>query len=519
MKEKQETNFSIENTKTKKSSFKFKKGFISILMISSSLGYAFWEYVLATSNSVIDYLNFYIFPEVGTYQIALLAAILVIGAIFGAALGGPLSSYFGRRKGLLIGDLIALVGVGLTMIESYESIVIGRILEGIVVGINSSVANIYTNEMIPSDIRGIAGIVNMTVMNFGMIIAVTFGYLVPRKIEPGEVNNGWRIVYVFAAFFPLFRIVLFLFFQKHETPSWLVSKERYDEALVILKKIYLSDKDAEEILQRLKKDRDFLYKAKKMTYRELLSKKYIKVVMLGIFLVTLHQFAGIGVIYAFSIKLFQYGLPKEDKLPILLTLILSILSFITTGLSVFCIERFGRRKQFLPSLFMQAAVCLTYGFIAVLDSPANIWAKIMIILWPVPYSICMGALTFLYLSEILPDIAMSVVVPFNWVCAYLTAQFFLPLNEKLGPGPILFFFGIYCSIGFVLLFFVMKESKGKSKAELISMYSGIPMEEEENKVQDSDEVKISISNQESERDGIKDKDEVDYNKIKPEENL
>ena len=194
----------------------------------------------------------------------------------------------------------------------------------------------------------------------------------------------------------------------------------------------------------------------------------------------MHQFAGIGVIYAFSIKLFQYGLTVEDQLPKLLTLILSVLSCITTGFSVFCIERFGRRKQFLPSLFILAIVCLTYGFIAQFDSPSNIWAKIMIVLWPVPFSICMGALTFLYLSEILPDIAMSVVVPFNWVCAYITAQLYLPLSEKFGPGPILFFFGIYCSIGFIFLFFIMKESKGKTKAELISMYSGIPITDIQN---------------------------------------
>jgi SP family arabinose:H+ symporter-like MFS transporter len=514
MKIKYDPNYSLEITKRIKADSLYRKNFIAILMTTSSFGYAFWEYVLATSNSVIDYLRYFVFPEISTYQIALLAAILLIGALSGAIMGGPLSSNFGRRKVLLIGDILALIGVGLTMIERYETIIVGRILEGFVVGINSSVANIYTNEMIPANIRGIAGIINMTVMNFGMIIAVALGYLVPRKIEEGEINHGWRIVYVVAAFFPASRIIVFLFFQKHETPSWLVSKEKYPEALAIIKKIYSSEREAEVILEKLKRDRDFLYKSKKMTYKELFSKKYQKAVMLGIFLVTLHQFAGIGVIYAFSIKLFQYGLPKEDQLPILFTLILSIISCITTGLSVFCIERIGRRKQFLPSLFAQAIVCLSYGFIAVFDSPSNIWAKLMIILWPIPYSICMGALTFLYLSEILPDIAMSVVVPFNWICAYLTAQFFLPLSEKYGPGPILFFFGIYCIIGFILTFFYMIESKGRSKAELISLYSGVPMDKEK-KAANFEEFKIDeFVKSESETDNIKEKDVIEYNEIK-----
>jgi MFS family permease len=398
-----------------------------------------------------------------------------LGCILGGIVSGPLTVKFGRRKILLVGDIISLVGVGLTMFASYEAIIIGRILEGITVGLNSSIASIYTSEMIPTEIRGKAGIVNMTVMNFGMIIAVALGYLVPRAIEVGEVNNMWRVVYLVAALFPLIRIILFIFFQTHETPAFLVSKEKNEEAAVILRRIYVDEADVNKILAKLIRDREYLYKSKKMSCSELFSKKYSKIILLGFLLVSLHQLAGIGAIYAFSIKVFQYGLPVNDTHPILFTLILSIVSLLTKGPSFFCIERYGRRKQYLPGLFLQAALNIAYGVIATVDGPSNMAAKILIILWPVPYSMCMGSLTFLYLGEVLPDIAMSVVLPVSWTLAFLVAQLFLPLSESIGPGSVFLFFGGYCLFGFVLLYCFMIESKGRSKAEIIALYSKIPM--------------------------------------------
>eukprot|EP00330_Aristerostoma_sp_ATCC50986_P009904 CAMPEP_0114580124 /NCGR_PEP_ID=MMETSP0125-20121206/4457_1 /TAXON_ID=485358 ORGANISM="Aristerostoma sp., Strain ATCC 50986" /NCGR_SAMPLE_ID=MMETSP0125 /ASSEMBLY_ACC=CAM_ASM_000245 /LENGTH=155 /DNA_ID=CAMNT_0001771467 /DNA_START=423 /DNA_END=887 /DNA_ORIENTATION=+ len=152
----------------------------------------------------------------------------------------------------------------------------------------------------------------MTVMNTGMCCAIGLGFLVPNEIGEGEVNNGWRVVYIFATFFALIRIVLFLFFQKHETPAFYVSKYREQEALEMLKKIYTCD--PKPILDQLVKDRDYLYKSsvKQLKYKDLLSKKYRKAYGIGLYMVFLHQFAGIGAIYAFSVHLFRYGIDDPN---------------------------------------------------------------------------------------------------------------------------------------------------------------------------------------------------------------
>jgi len=66
---------------------------------------------------------------------------------FGAAVGSLFATYinlkYGRRKSMLIADIIAIIGTGLTLIKDPNGILIGRILVGFSIGINSVVVNIY----------------------------------------------------------------------------------------------------------------------------------------------------------------------------------------------------------------------------------------------------------------------------------------------------------------------------------------------------------------------------------------
>mmetsp|Transcript_14342 Transcript_14342/g.12170 ORF Transcript_14342/g.12170 Transcript_14342/m.12170 type:complete len:110 (+) Transcript_14342:53-382(+) len=94
----------------------------------SSLGYIFWGYSLGVSNSVLNYIEKYIFPNISVTELSLLASMLTIGAIIGSKAGSKLSTKFGRMKVLVLGDFIALIGVGLTMVQVYGVIIAGRLL-------------------------------------------------------------------------------------------------------------------------------------------------------------------------------------------------------------------------------------------------------------------------------------------------------------------------------------------------------------------------------------------------------
>jgi hypothetical protein len=80
---------------------------------------------------------------------------------------------------------------------------------------------------------------------------------------------------------------------------------------------------------------------------------------------------------------------------------------------------------------------------------------------------------FLYLSEVLPDVGMSIVMLLDWILVFLVVQFFLDLSEAIEfMGVFLIFAGV-CLVMFLFYWPLLIESKGRSKSEMLSLYSGI----------------------------------------------
>lgn len=77
-------------------------------------------------NSVQSYLQNYIFPERSSGEISLIASITAIGDTVGSVIGGPMAKTYGRRKSLIIGEYIFILGTFLTLISQYRTMVMGR---------------------------------------------------------------------------------------------------------------------------------------------------------------------------------------------------------------------------------------------------------------------------------------------------------------------------------------------------------------------------------------------------------
>ena len=65
-------------------------------------------------------------------------SVIALGGVFGGLLAAPISNQFGRRTGLLMNNIPAVIGSILMviskMIESFEAFIIGRILIGFSAG-------------------------------------------------------------------------------------------------------------------------------------------------------------------------------------------------------------------------------------------------------------------------------------------------------------------------------------------------------------------------------------------------
>lgn len=92
-----------------------------------------------------------------------IVSMALVGAMIGAAAGGWINDYFGRKKATLSADVVFLLGsVVMAAAPDPYVLILGRLLVGLGVGVASVTAPVYIAEASPSEIRG--GLVSTNVL-------------------------------------------------------------------------------------------------------------------------------------------------------------------------------------------------------------------------------------------------------------------------------------------------------------------------------------------------------------------
>lgn len=84
-------------------------------------------------------------------------AVVAAGAGLGALIGGNMASVFGRKTTMIITDVTTILSVIPTLYKNLYTILIGRLILGVCVGINSSVVPLYIREVTPLKLTGFTG--------------------------------------------------------------------------------------------------------------------------------------------------------------------------------------------------------------------------------------------------------------------------------------------------------------------------------------------------------------------------
>ncbi|KAG6850900.1 hypothetical protein H0H93_006726 [Arthromyces matolae] len=197
-----------------------------ILLVSfmGSLSNGFDGSVMSAVNGMEQYLDYFGITGldagggVGT-KTAIIFGIYSIGSIVGVAIAGPVADRFGRRGGMALGSLIIIVGaVVVTVSKSTQYLLGGRFVLGFGVAITTTAAPAYVVEMSPPQWRGrlTAGI---TIATGRMSGTVSFRAPLAIQIAPAG------ILLIFVYLLP-------------ESPRWLISVGRHEEARHILAKYH-----------------------------------------------------------------------------------------------------------------------------------------------------------------------------------------------------------------------------------------------------------------------------------------
>lgn len=164
---------------------------------------------------------------------SLITAATSLGALIGALVAGSLADLIGRKKVIMVADIIFIIGALLQAVAfSLPQMIVGRWVIGFGVGVASLVTPLYISELAPSHLRG-----RMVVIN---VLNITLGQLIAGGIGAGfaHVEHGWRHIIWLSAIPAISQMVLLIWLP--ETPRYLLRKRKTTDATIVLKRTYPS---------------------------------------------------------------------------------------------------------------------------------------------------------------------------------------------------------------------------------------------------------------------------------------
>jgi sugar porter (SP) family MFS transporter len=388
---------------------------------------------------------------------------LLLGAVVGAGVSGALSDRLGRRTIILLAATIFAVGaIGAGLAPSVWVLIFFRFFLGLGVGSASALVPSYISESAPTDVRGS--------LSSLFQLAITLGILIAYLVNAAFATVGsWRWP-VGLAFVPALILLVGMYFLP-ETPRWLVSKGREDEARRVLERTR-SDEEVEQELQEIRQAEE--EEGAQAGYRELLAPWVRPMLVVGIGLAVFQQLVGINtVIYYAPTIIKSTGL--ADVASLLATVGIGVVNVVMTIVAISVIDRVGRKPLLLVGL---AGMTVSLGIIGAAFAFSGLsgiisWVTLGgLMLYIASFAVSFGPILWVMLPEIFPlkarGTGTGVSALSNWGANFVVAQAFLPLVALIGRSAVFWILAAICIVAALFIYFLVPETKGRSLEQIES---------------------------------------------------
>lgn len=379
------------------------------------------------------------------------------GTVLGAIFGGIPTNKIGRKNTLLwIGVLFLFSAIGSAFANDPFVFAAFRFVGGLGVGASTIAAPAYISEIAPAKDRGKLVAFYQFNIVLGILVAFLSNYLLN---DMGE--NSWRWMMGVQAIPSVIYILLIISIS--ESPRWLLSKLKKDEARRVLK---LMGQEAE--YEKIKEEIDKDNKDASKVNDTILLKKYRTPLVLAFLMAFFNQLSGINAFLYYSSRIFQEaGLGESTAL--LSSIGIGVVNLIFTLLGVFLIDKLGRKiLMYIGSVGY--IISLSLVAMAFFFNWEGMAVPIFLFLFIAAHAIGQGAVIWVFISEIFPNHLRASGQSFgsttHWVLAAIIPSLIPYLFSTVGPGVVFIFFAVMMVFQLLFVRFMMPETKGISLEEL-----------------------------------------------------
>lgn len=407
------------------------------------------------------------FWKLNDASIELITTTVLIGAVAGAVCSGKLADIIGRKRMIIINAVIFTIGaVGCAFAPSITVLIAMRIIIGFAIGITSYVVPMYISEISPSRVRGALVTLNQLMITIGILVSYITDYLLSNDTNPAS----WRWMFL-VGFIPSLILLIGMFFLP-ETPRWLISKQRWEEG----KKILLRVEDPDVVEQTLADlQKEIQISSENTSGLKEIFKPWLRaplIITVGIFF--FQQFSGVNTIIYYSPIIFKMAGIVSNTKSIIPAIIIGAVNVLACLLSVFLLDKAGRRKLYfvgilgmIPSLLLLGAC---FYFKEELGASLPVFAVLSIVCYIIFIAISLAPLGWLLISEVFPlnvrGIGMSIGSLSHWAFNAVITFTFLKLVNSLGIDFTFWSYAGICVVGAIWGYYYIPETKGKSLEEI-----------------------------------------------------
>ncbi|CAN8256126.1 unnamed protein product [Cochlearia groenlandica] len=432
------------------------------------LGAILFGYHLGVVNGALEYLA----KDLGIADNAVLqgwiVSSLLAGATVGSFTGGALADKFGRTRTFQLDAIPLAIGAFLcATAQSVQTMIVGRLLAGIGIGISSAIVPLYISEISPTEIRGALGSVNQLFICIGILAALIAG--LPLAANP----LWWRTMFGVAVI-PSVLLAIGMGFSP-ESPRWLVQQGKVSEAEKAIKTLYGKERVVELV-------RDLSTSGQGSSEPEagwfdLFSSRYWKVVSVGAALFLFQQMAGINAVVYYSTSVFRSAGIQSD---VAASALVGASNVFGTAVASSLMDKMGRKSLLLTSFGGMALsmLLLSLSFTwKALAAYSGTLAVVGTVLYVLSFSLGAGPVPALLLPEIFASRirakAVALSLGMHWISNFVIGLYFLSVVTKFGISSVYLGFAGVCVLAVIYIAGNVVETKGRSLEEIeLALTSG-----------------------------------------------
>ncbi|XP_067099212.1 solute carrier family 2, facilitated glucose transporter member 1 [Osmerus mordax] len=407
-----------------------------------------------------------------TFLWSLSVSIKDFGALLGSLGVKYLADSYGRRNSILIVNALSVVGACLMFSskasESFEVLIVGRLVFGLFCGLVMSLNPLYIQEVSPTNLRGAFATLNQVSFATGILLGMLAGLETVLGTE-----ESWAMMLSLSLIPALLQYLSLPFCP--ESPRYLLinrgEESQAENALLRLRG--RSDKVFTE-LEEMKEEAARTQTG--VTIKEFFMKRSYRQPIIIVLIVNLgSQLSGFNAIINYSTKMFNQSRMDEAKY---LTLGVGAVNVTFTLVAFFLMERAGRRKLLLTGFISLAACNL---LMTITDSllfmvPELCSLQVLVVFFLISaYELGPGPISWFIAAELFDQpsrpIAMSFTSMLNWGGKFLLALLFPPLLKVCGAYVYLLFMTV-AIVAFTFTWLRLPETKGRTFDDIAAEFRG-----------------------------------------------